>query len=73
MNAHQIDPDTLAEILEAMKSAAARLRSPDQCQFTNKLAAADLDRARYDLIEATEEIATDETRSNGPHHLEPRK
>lgn len=67
MNAH-IDPDTLADILEAMTSAAARLRSPDQCQFTNKLAAAELDRARADLIEATEEPATDETRSNGPHH-----
>lgn len=53
MNAH-IDPDTLADILEAMTSAAARLRSPDQCQFTNKLAAAELDRARADLIEQTE-------------------
>ena len=74
MNAHQIDPDTLASILQAMKSAAARLRSPDQCQFTNKLAAADLDRARADLIEAIEEPeepATDETRSNGPHHRSP--
>jgi hypothetical protein len=62
-----IDPDTLAEILEAMKSAAARLRSSDQCRFSNNRAAAELDHARAALIEATEEPATDETRSNGPH------
>lgn len=68
-----IDPDTLADILEAMTSAAARLRSPDQCEFSNKRAAAELDRARADLIEAAEDLATDETRSNGPHHLEPKK
>lgn len=63
-----IAPDILADILEAMTSAAARLRSPDQCPFSNKRAAAELDRARADLIEATEEPATDETRSNGPQY-----
>ena len=46
-----IDPETLAEILEAMQSAAARLRGP-RCEFSNKLAAASLERARLDLIEA---------------------
>jgi hypothetical protein len=46
-----IDPETLAEILEAMKSAAARLRGP-RCEFSNKLAAASLERARLDLIDA---------------------
>ena len=45
------DPDTLAEILETMKSAAARLRGP-ACEFSNKRAAAALDRARLDLIDA---------------------
>ncbi len=46
-----IDPETLADILEAMKSAAARLRGP-RCEFSNKLAAASLERARLDLIDA---------------------
>jgi hypothetical protein len=44
------DPQALAEIIEAMKSAAARLRGPHS-EFANKLAAAELDRARLDLIE----------------------
>jgi hypothetical protein len=47
------DPEALAEILEAMKSAAARLRGP-RCEFSNKRAAAELDRARLDLIELLE-------------------
>jgi hypothetical protein len=46
-----IDPETLADILEAMKSATARLRGP-RCEFSNKLAAASLERARLDLIDA---------------------
>jgi hypothetical protein len=46
-----IDPETLAEILEAMKSAAARLRGP-VCEFSSKRAAASLERARLDLIDA---------------------
>ena len=46
-----LDPETLAEILEAMQSAAARLRGP-RCEFSNKLAAASLERARLDLIDA---------------------
>jgi hypothetical protein len=46
-----IDPETLAEILEAMKSAAARLRGP-VCDFSSKRAAASLERARLDLIDA---------------------
>lgn len=46
-----IDPETLAEILEAMKSAAARLRGP-VCEFSSKRAAASLERARFDLIDA---------------------
>jgi hypothetical protein len=46
-----LDPETLADILEAMKSAAARLRGP-RCEFSNKLAAASLERARLDLIDA---------------------
>jgi hypothetical protein len=44
------DPEALAEILEAMKSAAARLRGPI-CEFSSKRAAAALERARLDLIE----------------------
>jgi ABC-type histidine transport system ATPase subunit len=46
-----LDPETLAEILEAMKSAAARLRGP-VCEFSSKRAAASLERARLDLIDA---------------------
>lgn len=46
-----IDPETLAEILEAMQSAAARLRGP-VCEFSSKRAAASLERARLDLIDA---------------------
>jgi CTP:molybdopterin cytidylyltransferase MocA len=46
-----LDPQTLAEILEAMKSAAARLRGP-RCEFSDKRAAASLERARLDLIDA---------------------
>lgn len=46
-----LDPETLAEILEAMKSAAARLRGP-RCEFSDKRAAASLERARLDLIDA---------------------
>ncbi|WJZ48185.1 hypothetical protein [Phage DSL-LC05] len=46
-----LDPETLTEILEAMKSAAARLRGP-RCEFSDKRAAASLDRARLDLIDA---------------------
>jgi hypothetical protein len=46
-----LDPETLAEILEAMQSAAARLRGP-RCEFSNKRAAASLERARLDLIDA---------------------
>ena len=46
-----IDPETLAEILEAMKSATARLRGP-RCEFSDKRAAASLERARLDLIDA---------------------
>lgn len=48
-----IDPQALAEILEAMQSAAARLRGP-VCEFSSKRAAAELDRARADLIELLE-------------------
>jgi hypothetical protein len=51
------DPDTLAEIIEAMKSAAARLRGP-VCEFSNKRAAAALDRARLDLIALTQQDET---------------
>ena len=51
------DPEALAEILEAMKSAAARLRGP-RSEFANKLAAAELDRARLDLIELTQQEPT---------------
>jgi hypothetical protein len=46
-----LDPETLAEILEAMQSAAARLRGP-RCEFSDKRAAASLERARYDLRDA---------------------
>jgi hypothetical protein len=46
-----IDPETLADILEAMKSAIARLRGP-RCEFSDKRAAASLERARLDLIDA---------------------
>lgn len=46
-----IDPETLAEILEAMQSAAARLRGP-RCEFSDKRAAASLERARFDLRDA---------------------
>ena len=49
-----IDPQTLAEIIEAMRSAAARLKGP-HCQFSNKRAAAELDRARAELEELTED------------------
>lgn len=52
-----IDPEALAEILEAMKSAAARLRGP-VCEFSSKRAAAALDRARLDLIELTQQETT---------------
>jgi hypothetical protein len=58
MNPTTIDPEALAEILEAMKSAAARLRGP-RCEFANKLAAAELDRARLDLIELTQQEPTE--------------
>jgi hypothetical protein len=44
------DPEALAEILEAMKSATARLRGP-VCEFSSKRAAHALERARLDLIE----------------------
>jgi hypothetical protein len=53
MTPPNIDPKALAEIIEAMKSAAARLRGP-RSEFANKLAAAELDRARLDLIELME-------------------
>jgi hypothetical protein len=53
MNQHPIDPEALAEILEAMQSAAARLRG-SRCEFSNKRAAAALERARFDLIELLE-------------------
>ncbi len=46
-----IDPETLAEILEAMQSAAARLRGV-RCEFSDKRAAASLERGRLDLIDA---------------------
>jgi hypothetical protein len=49
----EIDPAALAEILEAMQSAAARLRG-QPCEFSNKRAAGELDRARLDLIELLE-------------------
>ena len=51
-------PEALAEIIEAMKSAAARLRGP-RSEFANKLAAAELDRARLDLIELTQQEPTE--------------
>ena len=51
------DPDTLTEILETMKSAAARLKG-EPCEFSNKRAAAALDRARLDLIELTQQEPT---------------
>ena len=57
MNGHTIDPETLAEVLEAMKSAAARLRGP-ACEFSSKRAAAALERARLDLIELTQQDDT---------------
>jgi hypothetical protein len=47
---NHIDPEALAEILEAMKSATARLRGP-VCEFSSKRAAHALERARLDLIE----------------------
>jgi hypothetical protein len=46
-----IDPETLADILEAMQSATARLRGV-RCEFSDKRAAASLERARLDLIDA---------------------
>ena len=49
-----IDPQTLAEIIEAMRSAAARLKGP-HCEFSNKRAAAALDSARAELEELTED------------------
>jgi ABC-type polar amino acid transport system ATPase subunit len=49
--APSLDPETLAEILEAMKSAAARLRGV-RCEFSDNRAAASLERARLDLIDA---------------------
>lgn len=52
-----IDPAALAEILEAMKSAAARLRG-QPCELSNKRAAGALDRARLDLIELTQKEPT---------------
>jgi hypothetical protein len=52
--APSIDPETRGEIeykiLAEMKSAAARLRGT-RCEFSDKRAAAALDRARLDLIE----------------------
>lgn len=54
---NHIDPEALAEILEAMKSAAARLKG-QPCEFSNKRAAAALDRARLDLIELTQQEPT---------------
>lgn len=56
MNPPTINPEALAEILEAMQSAAARLRGP-VCEFSSQRAAAALDRARLDLIELLEPIA----------------
>jgi hypothetical protein len=47
------DPETIAEILEAMQSAAARLRGT-RCQFSDNRAAEELDRARRQLIEQME-------------------
>jgi hypothetical protein len=47
------DPETIAEILEAMQSAAARLRGT-RCEFSDKRAAAAIERARLDLIELLE-------------------
>lgn len=52
-----IDPAALAEILETMKSAAARLKG-QPCELSNKRAAAALDRARLDLIELTQQEPT---------------
>lgn len=57
MNGRTIDPETLAEILETMKSAAARLRG-QVCEFSSKRAAAALERARLDLIELTQQDDT---------------
>jgi len=48
--APSMDPEILGEILAEMKSAAARLRGV-RCEFSDKRAAAALDRARLDLIE----------------------
>jgi hypothetical protein len=45
-----IDAEILADILAEMKSAAARLRGV-RCEFSDKRAAAALDRARLDLID----------------------
>lgn len=53
---HTINPQALDEILEAMQSAAARLRGPI-CEFSNNRAAAELERARLDLIELTQQEA----------------
>lgn len=55
---NHIDPEALAEILEAMKSAAARLRG-QPCEFSNKRAAAALERARLGLIELLAEEPTE--------------
>lgn len=54
-----IDLEILAEILGEMKSAAARLRGV-RCEFTDKRAAAALDRARLDLIELLAPVTCNE-------------
>lgn len=51
-----IDRQALADILEAMQSAAARLRGV-RCPFSDNRAAGELDRARLDLIELLEPTA----------------
>lgn len=53
-----IDPETLAEIIEAMKSAAARLRG-ERCELSDRRAAGSLDRARYELVEIANKEAPD--------------
>jgi hypothetical protein len=49
----RLDPEDLREILEAVKSGAARLRGP-RCEFSDKRAAASLSFAAALITEALE-------------------
>jgi hypothetical protein len=50
---HPLNPEDLREILEAVKSGAARLRGP-RCEFSDKRAAASLSFAAALITEALE-------------------